>query len=61
MSANSIRAFQQANPHRAPTLQTRLREQAKSLRAKAAALLAQANGLDSMADELWSEGHQETP
>lgn len=52
MSAKSIKAFEQANPHRAPTLQRRIKDEAARLRMKAQSLLAQANRLDDMANEL---------
>lgn len=55
MSAKSIRAFQQAHPHRAPSLQDRLEAEAKALRESAAKLLSQASRIDAMVAALKGE------
>jgi hypothetical protein len=52
VSTKSIKAFENAYPMRKPRPSVRLRNEASKIRTKAQSLLAQANTLDEMADEL---------
>lgn len=55
MSAKTIAMYQARNPELRPRPAVRLRNEASKIRAKAQSLLAQANLLDEMADELDGE------
>lgn len=59
MSAKSIRAFENAYPHRAPRPAVLLRNEAAKLRAKAQSMLGQASTLEQIADAI--DGTERVP